>query len=251
MGIPTGSTAINPATCISFNCAFCNAISPEAKHELARIARVKVFRAGETVLAEAEKIDFIGSVITGVLRVQKTLHDGRTQIVSLLLPSDMFGRVFANTLHVAIEAATDATVCTYDRGKFEALFERFPEIEHRVLTCVSDELDAAQEWMTLLALQSVTERMASFLVILRNRAVSQSNSALTIQIPISRKDMAAYLGTTVESVSRSLHELANRGVIRIVDAQNFEIRDCRRLAEIAGYTPDGEDEGARKYRLNC
>ncbi len=60
-----------------------------------------------------------------------------------MLPSDMFGRVFAQTSHVAIEAATDATVCCYNRASFEHLFTRFPELEHRMLAAISRELDAA------------------------------------------------------------------------------------------------------------
>ncbi|WP_180899833.1 Crp/Fnr family transcriptional regulator [Martelella soudanensis] len=230
---------IRGARCSALRCSVCANASATLKHELSRLARIRTYRAGETVLAEAEEMGFVGNVVSGVLRMQKTLHDGRQQIVGLLLPSDMFGRVFARRSHVAIEAATDVTLCCYNRASFEGLLLRFPEIEHRMFIAMSHELDAAQDWMLLLATQSVTERVATFLLILSNNQGmigSRDNRAASfIQVPIARKDMAAYLGTTVESISRSIRQMGRGAVIRIIDAQRFEILNLRRLLTISGH----------------
>lgn len=233
-------TPISSAKCASLNCAICTDLGREAKLELSRIAKVRNYRAGETILAEAEEIGFVGNVVTGVLRLQKTLHDGRQQIVGLKLPSDMFGRVFTQASHVAIEAATDATVCCYHRCSFERLFTRFPELEHRMLAAMSRELDAAQDWMLILATQSVPERLATFLLILRKRSLAQSiaMSPTRVEIPISRRDLAAYLGTTVESISRAVQQMARGGIMQIVDPQRFEIIDLQRLIAQSNHDPE-------------
>jgi CRP/FNR family transcriptional regulator len=232
--------SIGAARCASLHCAICADISSAARQELARLARIRTYKAGETVLAESGQISFVGNVVSGVLRMQKTLHDGRQQIVGLLLPSDMFGRVFASVSNVAIEAATDATLCCYNRASFEALFDRFRDLEHKVLISMSEELDAAQDWMLLLATQTVMERIATFLLILTRKKLAsdrRSSGGRIVVVPVARKDMAAYLGTTVESISRSVQDMARRGVIRIIDAQTFEIREQRRLLDISGHDP--------------
>lgn len=235
----TGSTR-----CQTIGCALCDNLSAKAKQELSRIARFRTYSAGETILAEAGEIRFVGSVVSGVLRLQKTLHDGRQQIVGLLLPSDMFGRVFTHTSNVAIEAATDAMICCCDRVSFERLFLRFPELEHRMLVAMANELDRAQDWMTLLATQTVTERVATFLVRLHRETASRAVGARssTVEVPICRRDLAAYLGTTVESISRSIQHTARSGIIRVLDPQRFEIIDLRQLIALSNY-----DQGDFRY----
>jgi CRP/FNR family transcriptional regulator, anaerobic regulatory protein len=245
-------TPINCAKCTSLNCSICADLGPAAKLELSRIARVRTYREGETILAESDEIGFVGNVVTGVLRLQKTLQDGRQQIVGLMLPSDMFGRVFAQTSHVAIEAATDATVCCYNRASFEHLFTRFPELEHRMLAAISRELDAAQDWMLLLATQSVAQRLATFLLILRKKAFAQATALppTRVEIPISRRDLAAYLGTTVESISRAVQQMARGGIIHINDPQRFDIVDLERLITLSNHDPSEFEPvrgGARRF----
>ncbi|EKF40153.1 Crp/Fnr family transcriptional regulator [Nitratireductor indicus] len=228
-------SSVTPLTnCLSAQCSFCSNLSEPARAELARISRVRNFGAGETILAEAETFEIVGQVLSGVLRMQKTLFDGRQQIVGLLMPGDLFGHVFAHTSHVAIEAATEAVLCCYHRQSFEALFAQFPEIEHRMLSAVTEELDAAQDWMLLLATQTVTQRVATFFLYLRRKTLPPDMPHLigppVIEVPICRRDLAAYLGTTVESVSRSIQQMARERLIRILDPHRFELIDIEGLA---------------------
>jgi CRP/FNR family transcriptional regulator len=233
-------TALDNEKCADHHCSACVELGAIAQQELVRIARVRRYRAGETIVAEAEDIDFLGNVVSGVLRLQKTLHDGRQQIVGFLLPPDFFGRIFVKKSNVAIEAATDATVCCISRVAYERLIARFPELEHRMLVNVLRELDAAQDWMLLLATQSVSERVATFLLNLAKRVGVIHNSAPTnITVPVSRRDMAAYLGTTVESISRKLQEMARARIIRVIDAQHFEIINEKALVALSQH--NGEE----------
>jgi CRP/FNR family transcriptional regulator len=105
----------------------------------------------------------------------------------------------------------------------------------------------AVHWMLLLALQTVSERIATFLLMLSNKAGADRAAENVVEVPISRKDMAAYLGTTVESISRAVQDMSRRGVIRIIDPQRFEIADRRRIVDMSGQGPS-EFAGQRERR---
>jgi CRP/FNR family transcriptional regulator len=208
--------------------------------ELKRFSHIRHFKAGETVIGEDERARILGSVVTGVLKLVKTMADGRQQIVGLLLPSDQFGRAFADSSHFAVEAATDVTLCCFDRPAFESLLRRNPEIKHSMLLSVLNELDAARDWLVLLGCQTVFERVATMLIILdiRTRTIAGARTPGKdleyITVPISRRDMATYLGTTAESISRAVQNLSRSGIIRILDPQHFVIRDRSRLIKASG-----------------
>lgn len=208
---------------------------------------------GETILAQAGRISFLGHVVSGVLRLQKTLRDGRQQIVACCSPA-MCSDGFSCLSHTAIEAATDVTICCYDRVIFESLLVRFPELEHRMLAAIARELDAAQNWMTLLAMHTVSGRVSTFMLLLQKQALPASvhEGGITIvDIPICRRDMAAYLGTTVESISRSLQHMVRSGGIRVLSPQRFEIVDRGRLIALSNH--DAQEfvlSSARPRRLD-
>lgn len=230
------------STCAEYNCSICSKLDSDVSKELSRIARTRRYRPSETIVAEGEEIDFVGHVVEGVLRLQKTLHDGRQQIVGFLLPPDMFGRVFVKRSSVAIEASVDTTVCCFNRTAYEQLINRFPILEHRVLLSMTKELDAAQHWMLLLATQLVSERIATFLLILAKRAEwGASPSYSEIAVPVGRRDMAAYLGTTVESISRKIQEMARAKIISVIDAHHFKIINQRALVALSHHDLDEFD----------
>ncbi len=218
--------------------SICGSADEAVQKELNRISHLKSFSVGETVVREGEEGGGIGVVVTGVLRVLKTMSDGRQQIVGLLLPSDMFGRVFSTSSRFAIEAATDVTLCSFERRGFERLVEQNRELEHRLLLSVLDELDAARDWMVLLGCQNALERVGSFLIFLQLRSEpgkgGQSSSPPCISIPVSRRDFAAYLGTTVETISRTIQYMARKSVIEIVDPQHFIVLNWNRLIKMSG-----------------
>ena len=121
------------------------------------------------------------------------------------------------------------------RAGFEAVLRRAPEVERAFLVTLLDELDAAREWILMLNGQKVIERVASFLLILLRRkdpAVAGRPPVLTL--PLSRANLAHYLGTRPETLSRALHELEDRGAVRLRDPYLIEIADRARLAAIAG-----------------
>lgn len=210
----------------------------QLRRDVERLAHWRAYCADETVLAEDDDMVFVGQVISGVLRLKKTMLDGRQQIVGLLLPSDMFGRVFAQTSQFAIEAATDVTVCCFGRQNFEKLLLEHPRLEHRMFLAVLEELDMTREWMAMLGAQTVPERIASFLKLLHRRQnrphiqPQAKGNGRRIDIPISRRDIAACLGTTAESISRTLKLMERENIIRRTDRQHIEFVNEQRSLEL-------------------
>ncbi len=201
------------------------------------ICRLRTFAAGETILEEGRESTLVGTVASGVLKMSKTMADGRQQIVGLLMPPDMFGRVYAMQGNVCIEAATEAVLCTFERKAFEQLIGEYPELEHRILVSVLDELDAAREWMLLLGCQTVQERIATFILMLARRGHTRASAPAgryRVTVPVRRKDLAAFLGTTPETISRTIQNTARRGIIRIIDSRCFEVVQHDELVAMSG-----------------
>jgi CRP/FNR family transcriptional regulator len=226
--------------CVMHNAGICAGIPEVEREKLNNIAHLRRFSKGATILAEGEEAGIVGNVIEGVLKMQKTQPDGRQQIVGLLVPTDMFGRVFTGTSDFAIEAATDVTLCCFDKRRFEALLLEHPRLEHQVMLSILDELDAARDWITLLGAQTVAQKLASFLLTLCRRwpaigcGLSPDHRHIEINVPITRADMAQYLGTTVETISRTVQSLARAGLIEVVTPTKFRVLDLEGVIAASG-----------------
>jgi CRP/FNR family transcriptional regulator len=200
------------------------------------------YHAGEVILWAGEDMPLVGSVVTGVVSLTRTLEDGRRQVVGVLLPSDFVGRPDRSVAPYDAIAATDVTLCQFQRRPFRDLIARTPAIGHRLLEMTFDELDAAREWMLLLGRKTAREKIASFLVILaRREGMLKGNAAdgLTFDLPLTRESMADYLGLTIETVSRQITALKGEGVIRLEGQRRIHVPDLARLMDEAGDDSDG------------
>ncbi len=237
---PTKSGPMSPQAAILQHVSLLDGLKPETRQRLEALADLRTYPKGATVVAQGDGLAFVGLVIQGVLRVEKLLSDGRQQIIALLTPTDMFGRVHAARSDYALEAATDVRLCCFERRGFEKLVSDHPDLEHAVLLSVLEELDAAREWVVLLAGTRVAARLANFLLILSRRWPKQhvtlngDRNRLVITIPVDRTDLAHYLATTVESISRSVQEFVRDGLIQPHNHATFEILDLQGLIEVAG-----------------
>lgn len=234
-------------TCPIHNRAMCGFAGNDAARELRKISRTRKVSAGQTIVSEQESLDFVGNVVSGVVKLSKTLEDGRQQIVGLLFPSDFMGHIFSDHSRFAYEAASDVEICVFDRKAFESLAQKNPEIQHELLLKVLTELDATREWMVLLGCQNARERIASFLLMLLRRSLqtgcSKDELPLNpiVQFPINRKNIALFLGTTIETISRQIQSMSKAKILKIVDGNTFEINNPERLAKIANHEEWLED----------
>lgn len=231
-----------------YNRSICRAAGENALRELDRMTRTRDYAKGQVIITEGDQSSFVGNVVSGVVKLTNTSSSGGQQIVGLLYPSDFFGRAYSDEVAFSYEAATDVTLCIVDRHAFEAFLERYPEIKHELLVTTLDELDAVREWSALMASHTTMERLCSFLYILARRSGGQhclhrdTVDHPVINLPIGRRDIAAYIGTTAETLSRNIRNLVRSGVLRPVDNSNFELLDGKGLVERAGESSEDLDE---------
>lgn len=214
--------------------------------ELTQLEEIKYYRsfeAGQTIVWSGDRMDFVGSVVTGIATLTQTMEDGRTQMVGLLLPSDFVGRPGRETAAYDVVATTDLVMCCFRKKPFEDMMLRTPRIAQRLLEMTLDELDAAREWMLVLGRKTAREKIASLLAIIGRRDASLKVSAaagqMVFDLPLTREAMADYLGLTLETVSRQISSLKRDGVIELAGKRHVTIPDFDRLLEEAGDDNDG------------
>ena len=225
--------------------AVCGAMDETQIKRLAQIAHRKKVMPGQTIISDEEPVDFFANVITGAVKLTKTLPDGRQQIVGLLFSPDFLGRAYSKSNPYTAEAATEVEICTFPNAAFERLASEYPGLQQRLFQHTLDELDAARDWMLLLGRKTAEEKVASFLLMLARRSLivgcaHQENPGLAhFDLPLTRADIADYLGLTIETVSRQLTRLKTSNVIKLASNRLIQVPDVARLARVAGQGPDG------------
>ena len=169
------------------------------------IGTVVRFARNATIFSEYDEARFSYQVIRGAVRLAKVMLDGRRQIAKFLLPGDMFALDCDDEHSLTAEALTEVTLLRYARTHLDRLSEDVPEVRRALMLSLRRELSAAQHHLVVLGRQTAKERVASFLLLLASRG-EQANSD-RVDFPMSRQDIADYLGLTIETVCRALTEL--------------------------------------------
>ena len=214
----------------------CGALEPEQLIALAKASHKHVVKEGEELIGDAERIDVYSNVLAGVVKLTKTLSDGRQQIVGLQFAPDFLGRPFREESSINAEAATDVSLCSFPKATMDRMMQEQPGLEHRLLQQALIELDDARDWMVTLGRKTAAEKVASFLVLIaRNIDPSRGpEHAVSFDLPLTRADIADFLGLTIETVSRQLTRLRADNVIRIENNRQVIVDDIRRLEARAG-----------------
>lgn len=227
-------------TCAIRHRAVCGALSLPELSRLNQIAKPRKIAAGKTFMSDEDPSEFLANVVSGVVKLSKTLPDGRQQVIGLLFAPDFIGRVYNDTNPYFAETATDSEICAFPRRQFEALLVEFPGLEHRLLKHTLAALDSARDWMVLLGRKTAEEKVASFLTLLAERSMitgchhEPEAMNASFELPLTRNDIADYLGLTVETVSRQITRLKSSGVIKLIDNRHLEVPDVERLRDLSG-----------------
>jgi CRP/FNR family transcriptional regulator len=240
----TKASAAYCDVCPVYKRTVCSVLGSKIQKLLAEISVIKIFPAGSVVIGDGSGHAFVGSLLRGVVRQSRVLRDGREQIVGLAYPGEFLSQSIFGRLSFTIEAATDVEMCVAERPAFEALCDKEPRLRTEVMRRCLDDVSRANERVLMLASQSTLERVATYLLVTlarRELLLFDGHAAQHKRVSassISRKDMASYLGTTMETISRHTHYLASKGIIRILDSAHFEVLDYDRLFTIAGVTDE-------------
>ncbi len=181
------------------------------------------------IFGENEPAEYLYKVISGSVRTYKILNDGRRQIGGFYMPGDIFGLQFADDHSFSAEAITDTKVLVIKRSALAALAGRDASIARELFNVTGRELRRVQEHVMLLV-KSAQERVASFLIEMAERAAGGN----IVELPMSRQDIADYLGLTIETVSRTLTGLESAATIEVPSSRRIVLRNRAALNRLNG-----------------
>ena len=179
------------------------------------------------IFGEDEHADYVYKIISGSVRTYKILSDGRRQIGGFYLPGDIFGMQLADEHAFSAEAITDTKVLVVKRSALTALAGRDAAVGRELFNLTSRELRRMQDRILLL-IKSAQERVASFLLEMAERACAGN----TVELPMSRQDIADYLGLTIETVSRTLTGLEGTAAIEVLTSRRIALRNRAALSRL-------------------
>ena len=237
------STHVQCGDCPIRHRAVCARCEGDELTKLEEIKYYRSFEAGQPIIWSGDRMDFVGSVVSGIATLTQTMEDGRRQMVGLLLPSDFVGRPGRDRAAYDVVATTDLVMCCFRKKPFEDVMLTTPNVGQRLLEMTLDELDAAREWMLVLGRKTAREKIASLIAIIARRDAAlkmrDEMGKVSVDLPLTREAMSEYLGLTLETVSRQMSALKRDGVIEFEGKRHILIPDFDRLLEEAADDTDG------------
>ena len=185
------------------------------------------YTRNEEILGDGEPADYVYQVVSGAARTYKVLSDGRRQIGAFYLPGEVFGLGVGDVHHYSAEAIGKSTLLVVKRSALIALADTDHKVAHLLWTLTAQELQRVQEHMLLL-IRSAQERVACFLLEMAERMAE----ADVIDLPMSRQDIADYLGLTIETISRTLTQLETAAAISVPTCRRIVLTNRKALKRL-------------------
>ena len=185
------------------------------------------FTRNAEIYGEKEPAEYLYKVISGTVRTYKVLTDGRRQIGAFYLPGDIFGFETGADHAFSAEAITNTKVLVIKRSAVTALAARDYSVAQQLLSLTARELTRAQNHIMLL-IKTAQERVAGFLLEMADRVQGRNE----VDLPMSRQDIADYLGLTIETVSRTLTHLEHCAAIALPTSRRILLRDPAALRQL-------------------
>lgn len=196
------------------------------KEVVARLGVVTSHARNAEIFGEDQAAEHIYIVLSGAVRICKLLGDGRRQIETFCLAGDVFGWETAARHRFSAEAVSE---CKLVRIKRSLLFARAiddAELAHALWALTVAELNRAQNHLLVLGRKTAQERVATFLLDMAQRSgTGQGPNGIEVTLPMSRQDIADFLGLTIETVSRTLTHLEEVSAIALPSSRRVLLRD--------------------------
>lgn len=179
------------------------------------------------IYGENEPAEYLYKVISGTVRTYKVLNDGRRQIGAFYLAGDIFGLEVGTEHTFSAEAIVDCKILVIKRSTVINLAARETDVARQLWAMTASELQRVQDHIMLL-IKTAQERVAGFLLEMAKRAPAGNE----IDLPMSRQDIADYLGLTIETVSRTLTQLENSAAIAVPSSRRIVLRNRAALTRL-------------------
>ena len=210
----------------------CGALNPDQLTRLNQHTTKTTMPRGKQLQGVRDEANSYSNILSGVVKLSKLMADGRQQIVGLQFAPDFMGRPYSSESDVTIEAATDVRLCSFPKSVLEAMLREAPEMEHKLHQQTLNELNEARDWLLTLGRKTAAEKVASFILLIASHIDPEGeldSEKREIAFPLTRSDIADFLGLTTETVSRQLTNLRKRGIIEVADRRRVIISSMAAL----------------------
>jgi CRP/FNR family transcriptional regulator, anaerobic regulatory protein len=214
------------------NKAVCGVLDCSGLSDFKKLGWTLSLGPGQSLFHEGDPATRVFTLTRGTLKLYKLLADGRRQVTGFMQPGDFLGISVDDEHAFSAEALEEAQLCWFPRNRFDDFVEEHPSMERELYLMAAHELSAVQQQLVLLGRKTAAERIASFLLVLSDRNESTSGACL-VRLPMSRSDMADYLGLTKETVSREISALRRDRIIRLQTLGRVEIINRQALERCA------------------
>jgi CRP/FNR family transcriptional regulator, nitrogen fixation regulation protein len=180
------------------------------------------------IFGEGEAAEYLYKVISGSVRSCKLLDDGRRQVTGFHMVGEVFGLELDEDHHFSAEAVSDAVVLVVKRSTIFGLAARDADIARQLWAMTARELQRVQDHMLVLGCMNAKQRVATFLLHMALRSPGENE----FELPMSRQDIADYLGLTIETVSRTMTQLENDAAIGLASSRRVVLRNRAALMRL-------------------
>jgi CRP/FNR family transcriptional regulator len=188
-------------------------LTDDERARLSLIASIVRFKKGEQIYREGDRVEAVFNIVSGVVKSYRVAPGETERIIAFLFTDDLFGLAEEGRYANATKAVTPVTAYRIPVASLEARLRKDAALEFHVICKLCHELREAQRHALLLGRRSALARIAMFFQLLEHNQMARGESANELYLPMNRSDIAAYLGMSLEAVSRSFRGLASRGVL--------------------------------------
>jgi CRP/FNR family nitrogen fixation transcriptional regulator len=188
----------------------------------------KRYAGNMEIFGDGEPAEYLYEVVFGLVRSCKTLDNGRRQITGFHMSGEVFGLELDDEHHLSAEAVGDAITLAVKRSAILGLAARDVYFARQLWAATARDLQRAQNHIAVLGCMNARQRVAAFLLVVPSSSVDHE-----IELPMSRRDIADYLGLTIETVSRTMMQLEKETVIDVPSARRIVLRDRGALTRVA------------------
>jgi len=213
----------------------CSCLSNEQLNEISQSVKHTHYPKGKEVINFNEDANKIYNIVNGSIRQYKILPDGRRQIVGFLFSGDFLGIPYEEKFSYYANTIEDTCLCVFSRQNFESYLVKFPAFEKEVLKKISLKLSDSFDQNMLLGKKQAREKLATFLILILKVQKNSQNETNLFKIPMTREDIADYLGLRTETTSRMFTEFCMKDLIGFNDKNKsyFQIKNLSQLKKIS------------------
>lgn len=225
-------------SCAAHNKALCSRLEGAELAEFGSMSQHKTIAPGQMLFSEYDDARYYYTVISGDVRLSRMLDDGRRQITGFKSTGDFIGLGTNGHFTADAEAINEVVVCQFTVPTLNQSLEEYSAVQGRLMEMMQEEVINLQNHMLLLGRKTPLEKIANFLCERAKKYSGQTadegdGKNVDVKLPMSRTDVADFLGLTIETVSRTITKLRKSGVISLETAQHIVIKDLEELELIA------------------